>query len=281
MASPRILVTGATGRTGGQLAKRLIELGHSPRLSSRSGTAGRPGAECVRLDWMDESSFGPAVAGIDGVYLVSGMTLDPYPAMKAFIERAVHAGVRRFVLLSASALPEGGPAMGMVHQYLRERVAEWTVLQPSWFMQNFLAQHAQGIRDAGLIYSATGNGRVPFIDTDDIAEAALRSLMDEKPHNRAYVLTGPQVLTYGEAAEIIGRARGKPVHHMALSREELIERFAQGGIPRHYAEMLAIMDEAIAQGAEDRVTENVQLLTGRAARDFKSFAEANAGVWRT
>ncbi len=280
MTRVRFLVTGGTGRTGAQLAKRLVESGHPVRMASRSGKAGLRDAESVRLDWTDETTFASAVTGIDRVYLLSGMTEDPYPAMKRFIDRAMETGARRFVLLSASMLAEGGPAMGMVHRYLRERAAEWAVLQPSWFMQNFLGQHLAGIQDEAAIYSATGDGRVPFIDTDDIAESAFRTLTDEVPHNRAYVLTGPEALTYGDVAAIIGRARGRPVHHRAVTGEELAERLHGLGISRAYAEMLAAMDAAIARGAEDRVTESVELLTGRPARDFKSFAEANASAWR-
>jgi ergot alkaloid biosynthesis protein len=279
MALPRILVTGASGNTGAQIAKRLIELGYAPRLASRSGKVTND-AETVRLDWTDEDTFATAVAAIDRVYLVSGMMADPYLAMKTLIDRAMHQGARRFVLLSSSMLPEGGPAMGMVHRYLHEHAPEWAVLQPSWFMQNFTGQHAASIREEGIIYSATGGGCVPFVDTQDIAEVGVHALIDEQPHNRAYVLTGPRVLSYEEVAEIIGKVRGRPVRHRGLTGEELAQRWRGFGMPREYAEMLAAMDVAIAAGAENRITDAVYSVTGRRARNFESFAEANAHVWR-
>jgi ergot alkaloid biosynthesis protein len=281
MSKPRILVTGGTGKTGGRVVRRLRELGWPVRVASRSGSAPE-GVEAVRFDWTRPEGHAQALAGVERVYLVAPVgESDPFPIMEAFIERARKAGVRRFVLLSASSLPEGGPAMGGVHRLLRETAPEWTVLRPSWFMQNFSeGQHQVTLRDEGAVYSATGEGRVPFIDADDIAEVGVRALIDASAHNTAHLLTGPRALSYGEAAGIIGAALGRPLRHIPLSEEELTERWSRLGLRRDYAALLAAMDGAIARGAEDRTTATVEQVTGRPPRDLVDFARDAVTAWR-
>lgn len=281
MSASRILITGGTGKTGGRIVQRLRELGHPVRIANRSGK-GPEGVETVSLDWTSPEDHARVLQGVDRVYLMApGGESNPYPPMAAFIDRALGAGVRRFVLLSASSIPEGGPAMGRVHQLLREAAPEWTVLRPSWFMQNFSeGQHRATLRDEGVLYSATGEGRVPFIDAGDIAETAVRALIDPSAHNTDHVLTGPQALTYGEAAELIGAALGRPIRHVHLSREALIERWRQQGLPLDYAAMLADMDVAISQGAEDRTTPAVERVTGRPPRSLADFARASVPAWQ-
>jgi ergot alkaloid biosynthesis protein len=268
-----VLVTGGTGKTGGRVARRLAEAGYPVRIGSRSAE--------VPFDWLDPTTHDGALAGVDRVYLVSPPVDDPYPVMAAFVRRAMERGVRRFVLLSASSLPEGGPMMGAVHRFLRETAPEWAVLRPTWFMQNFSeGPHAATIREEGRIYSATGEGRVPFVDAADIAEVAYRALTDERAHNTDHVITGSRALTYAEAADAIGEAVGRPVVHGNLSESELAEHWVRNGLPQEYAGILAAMDTAIAGGSENRVTDTVLRVTGRAPKDFTEFARESAGSWR-
>ncbi|MET0406200.1 MAG: NAD(P)H-binding protein, partial [Cystobacter sp.] len=107
MSGPRILVTGGTGKVGRHLVRRLVELGGTVRLASRLGSAPE-GVEAARFDWNDAAGHARAVEGVERVYLVAPVGVpDPLPLMTAIIERALAAGVRRFVLQSASSLPEG------------------------------------------------------------------------------------------------------------------------------------------------------------------------------
>ncbi|WP_437674507.1 ergot alkaloid biosynthesis protein [Sorangium sp. So ce131] len=281
MDQPTILVTGGTGKTGRRIVQRLAQLGHPVRLASRSGQAAQ-GAGAARFDWNDAATHGPALAGVGRVYLVAPVGApDPYPVMAEFIDRALKSGVRRFVLLSASSLPEGGPAMGAVHHLLRQVAPEWAVLRPTWFMQNFSEQqHRATIRDEGRIYSATGRGRVPFVDADDIAEVGVRALADERAHDTDHVITGPEVLSYGQVADVIAEVLGRPVRHVDLSEDALAERYAGLGMEPAYARLLASMDTAIAGGSEDRTTDTVARVTGRPPRSFKEFVRAAAAAWQ-
>ncbi|GGR70397.1 hypothetical protein GCM10010269_06650 [Streptomyces humidus] len=194
--------------------------------------------------------------------------------MLPFLHQARTAGVRRAVLLSSSAIPEGGPAVGTVHQALPDLWEEWAVLRPSWFMQNFTGTHAhaRSIRDEGIIRTATASGRVGFVDAEDIAAVAVRALTDEQAPNTDLVLTGPETLGYDDVAAIITEVTGRPVVHHRLTYEQMRDHLTTQ-VPAEFAAMLAGMDRAIAEGAEDRITDTVQRLTGRPPCTLRALLE--------
>ncbi|MBT2415916.1 NAD(P)H-binding protein [Streptomyces sp. ISL-12] len=273
-ATGTTLVIGATGTTGGRVVARLVAGGHRVRAASRRA-APVPGADPVRFDWYDAATHDAAVTGTDRVYLVPPVG-DPDPAavMLPFLERARAAGVCRAVLLSSSAVEAGGPAVGEVHRALPGLIEQWAVLRPSWFMQNFTGDHAHAasIRADGTILTATGSGRVGFVDADDIAAVAVHALTDERVPGSDLVLTGPRALSHDEVAAVLTEVTGRPVTHRRLTYEEQRERLAPLTTPE-FAALLAGMDRAIAEGAEDRVTDTVRRVTGRAPRDLRTVVE--------
>ncbi|MFF8724863.1 NmrA family NAD(P)-binding protein [Streptomyces sp. NPDC015171] len=283
-ATGTTLVIGATGTTGSRTAAALLAAGHRVSAASRRATP-LPGARAVRFDWYDPAGFGAALAGADRVYLVPPVG-DPDPAavMLPFLRQARAAGVRRAVLLGSSAVPEGGPGVGAVHRALPGLFDQWAVLRPSWFMQNFTGTHAhaRSIRDEGVVLSATGTGRIGFVDADDIAAVAARALTDDRAPGTDLVLTGPETLGYDDIAAVVSEVTGRPVVHRRLTYAQMRDRLA-ASVPREFAAMLAGMDRAIAEGAEDRTTDTVQRLTGRPPRGFREVAErelSRAGVAR-
>ncbi|MFD7487546.1 NmrA family NAD(P)-binding protein [Streptomyces mirabilis] len=268
------LVIGATGTTGSRVVAGLIAEGHRVKAAGRSATPVE-GAEAVRFDWNEPATFGAALDGVDRVYLIPPIgSSDPAAVMLPFLRLARSAGVHRAVLLSSSAIPAGGPAVGQVHQALPGLFEQWAVLRPSWFMQNFagFTPHARSIREDGVILTATGDGRVGFVDAEDIAAVAVRALTDEQAPDADLILTGPQALSYDDVAAIITEVGGRPVVHRHLTFDQLRDRWA-AEIPLEFATMLAGMDRAIADGAEDRTSDTVQRLTGRPPGTFRAFAE--------
>jgi ergot alkaloid biosynthesis protein len=271
---PKILLTGGTGTTATAIARRLATRDHRVRLASRHAP-GDGTHQHVTFDWTDASTHAPALAGIERLYLVPPpAVLDPVPLMEPFIELALSNGVRRIVLLSASIIPEGSPGVGTVHALLRERVPEWTVLRPSWFMQNFTGSHymAEDAR-AGFLMTSTGEGRVAFVDVEDIAEVAARALLDEEPHNTGHVVTGPVAHTYTEVASILSQVSGRTIAHRHVSPAEVKARMVASGVPDEFAQILTSLEALIRDGAENRVTQTVQEVTGRPPSSLQEFAE--------
>ena len=273
MSGP-VLVTGGTGKTGRSLVAQLQRAGVPYRAASRH--------DAFPFDWDHPVTWDAALEDMASVYLVAPPTVgNPYALMLDFIASAKRKGVRRFVLLSMSSLPAGGPAHGQVHQWLKDNSDDWTVLCPTAFMQNFSAgPYLATIREEDQIYSNTGMGRVAFIDVNDIAAAALAVLTAPMPLNREFVLTGDEPISYDRVAELISRACGRRISHTHVSTEAMAERYIKRGLPEATARFLAFGYEWIAAGGEDRTTDVVRTLSGRPPTTFQTFAEANAEVWR-
>jgi uncharacterized protein YbjT (DUF2867 family) len=208
---------------------------------------------------------------VRGIYLVAPVGVaDPAPRVAPFLGTARERGVRRVVLLSSSAVPEGAPGLGELHRMVCAAVPSPTVLRPSWFMQNFLGDHphARSARVDGEIVTATGSGRAAFVDAGDIAAVAARALADEEPH------VGEYALSYADVAAMLSGVVGRSVRHRAVSVAELTERFVDAGYGADFAAALAALDGAIARGAEDRTTSAVQDVTGRPPRSFREVLAA-------
>jgi uncharacterized protein YbjT (DUF2867 family) len=268
----KILVLGATGNTGGALTRLLQAKDARVRSAARGDIASS--SDHVRFDWSDAESFGPALAGVERLYLVAPVGVaEPIALVKPFLEQALEGGLRRAVLLSSSAVNPGDPGLGQIDRFVRSAMPEWATLRPSWFMQNFVGNHplAEGIRSRGEIVTATGNGRIPFIDARDIARSAAALLETNEPVHSDYVLTGPEALSYGDAAALVGEAVGRPIRHVDVSARVLAARMIASGLDSDFAHGLAALDNDIRAGRQANVTDTVVRLTGSAPRRFRDF----------
>lgn len=271
-----ILVTGATGKTGQALVNQLTDKGVKVRRATRNPRV----AEDVLFDWHNPSTFDPALEDVDGVYLVAPTdTIEPLKPMQPFLEKATPR--RRLVLLSSSSLPKGGDMMGAIHAWLAENSEDYGVLRPSWFMQNFLTQHLAGIRQDKAVFSATGDGRIGFIDVNDIAAVAASMFSHkEKLEGAEPVLTGPTTLSYDDVAQHLTDVSGQKISHVRLTVAELAKRYEGFGLPASYAMTLAALDDNISKGTEDRITDQVYHWTKRRPNDLGSLLAAHAEILR-
>ncbi|RAL15197.1 festuclavine dehydrogenase easG [Aspergillus homomorphus CBS 101889] len=286
-----ILLLGGRGKTSSRIAKLLQGINAPFLVASRSTDPAYPHKQ-AHFDWLNEQTYespfttaaAAGMAPISTVYLVPPPVFDLAPPMLRFIDFARPRGVRRFVLLSASTIDLGGPAMGQVHEYLAKLGGgiEYGVLRPTWFMENFSTrgepQH-QSITADNTVYSATGSGKIPFVSADDIARVAFRALTDAVPHNSDHVILGPELLSYEQVAGVLSSHLGRKITHTDLSEAEYAKRLEATGMPPDDATMLAGMETMIKEGAEERLNDVVQQVTGAGPMSFDQFVAREKDCW--
>jgi uncharacterized protein YbjT (DUF2867 family) len=223
----RVLVLGATGKTGSRVAERLSAHGVSVRTAARSGAD-------VHFDWDNPATWEEALGGATGLYLVSPVLRIDFAGLVAqFLDQAERAGVRHVTYLSAYGM-EHAPAEVALRAVELDLAARSsltsTVIRPAWFMEDFSETFLQPVNDE--ITVPAGDGAEAFVSVEDIASVAAVTLTDPEQHaGRAYAPTGPQALTMDEAAQLVSAAAGRAITYRDTDREEWIAAMVSTGIP--------------------------------------------------
>jgi uncharacterized protein YbjT (DUF2867 family) len=272
----RILVLGATGKTGSRVARKLTDLGISIR------TAARKGAD-IRFDWNEPSTFAPALRGVSGVYLVSPvMRVDFADVVSQFLDEAEGAGVKHVTYLSAYGVEHAPPevALRAVELDVASRKSlSHSIVRPAWFMQNFSETFLKPVNDEIVV--PCGTGVEAFVDAEDIASVAAFTLSDPVRHSgRAYAPTGLEALTFEKAARLISTAVGRRISYRDVDRDTWIKAMTAAGVPSEYGDVLRALTETIAIGHGSRPNDDVLTVTGTPPIPLKDFAARTASELR-
>ena len=269
------LVLGATGKTGSRVANRLLSRDLPVRTAARSGAD-------AHFDWDDPRTYAPALHGVSRVYLLGPVMRTHFAdQVSAFLDQAEASGARHITYLSAygtgSAPPE--TAMRRVELDLLARPGlTHAILRPAWFMQNFSETFLQPID--GAIVVPAGGGAEAFVDAGDIAAVASATLADPQAHAGAqYALTGPDALTFAEAAKIISAVSGQVIDYTDIDRDEWVAAAVAGGVPAEYGAVLRKLTETVASGRGSRPSNDIEKVTGAPPASFADFARRTAAAW--
>ncbi|HEX8497421.1 MAG TPA: NAD(P)H-binding protein [Actinomycetales bacterium] len=276
------LVLGGTGKTGRRVLDQLVAAGHTGRAGSRSPGPASPGIEPIPFDWADPTTHGPALDGVEAVYVVPpALSLEHADTIAGLGRLALEAGVSRSVLLSARGVDRGPDnALRRSELALTATGVPTGIVRPSWFDQNFTESiFAPGIRGEGVVVAPTGEGIHAFIDAADIAAVAVALLTGAAPLG-AYDVSGPAALTFAEAADVLTAHVGRAVKHVDLPASDWVAGATQNGLPAEYAGMLAMLFTLIRDGHDAEVSDGVQRALGRPATSFEEWAAREAGSLR-
>ena len=268
-----ILVIGATGKVGSRIVAKLTALGQPVRAASRRTSPA--------FDWEDQSTWAPALAGAETVFVafVPDLAAKGAPeAIQKFTEVATEAGVKRIVLLSGRGEHNAQRSEAIV----QASGLNWTIVRASWFNQNFSEGVLLDTVLEGYVALPAHDRKEPFIDVDDIADVAVAALIDTRHNGEIYEVTGPRLLTFADAVAEIAAASGRPVAYSHISLEE----FHAALLPElglDYADFLHDLCEEVFDGRNESVADGVQRALGREPRDFRDYAAeiAASGVWGT
>ncbi len=269
-ATGPIGVTGATGRLGGRVARRLAATGHAQRLLVRDPARAPqlPGASAVRAAFDEREQVRAALAGVPTVLMVSASeTPDRVARHTAFVDAAAAAGVTHLVYVSFyGAAPDATFTLARDH-YATERHIRGTGMRFTFLRDNLYADFFPAMAGPdGAIRGPAGDGRVAAVAQDDIADAAAAVLRDPAPHAGAtYSLTGPEALSLDDAAAILSAELGRPVRYHPETVEEAYASRAVYEAPSWQVDAWVSTYTAIANGELAGVTGDVPRLTGHPA----------------
>lgn len=282
--STKILVIGASSKTGVELVRLLTEGGESVKAASRTPLTGLPaGAEHVAFDYDSTDTWGGALADVNRVYVVARPAdLEADQVVNPFVDKAVEAGVTRVVLLTALGVDASDDIpLRKAELHLISKGIEHVILRPTWFDQNFSSGFiGDSIRAAGGFYLPADDARVGFIDARDIAAVAAKVLTEDGHAGQIYSLTGAKALTHTDAASIISDASGKEVTYTSVPEEDARKGLLDQGWPAPAAEYMIMLFQSLRAGAAANTTDAVQQLLGRNPISFEQFAQDNADSWR-
>lgn len=276
-----ILVTGATGKVGQALVKKLTTAGATFRVGARAPEK-ISGADAVLFDLDRPETFGPALQGVDKLFLLSSGGTGREAAV---VDAAKKAGVSHIVKLSVWDAEKNGFEFGRIHREIEKRIeasgVSWTFLRPNSFMQNFVDSHGPAIRSQGAFYPYGHQAKMSVIDARDIGAVAAKVLTEDGHAGKAYQLSGPESLSNQDMAEKLTKAIGKPVKFVDLPDTEYVKALVGAGLPQPYAEGLADISRYFSTtGAAAPVTPDVERVTGRKPIPFDQFARDYAAAWK-
>ncbi|MEU5320955.1 NAD(P)H-binding protein [Streptomyces sp. NPDC021056] len=280
-----IVVTGATGNVGRELVRTLAADGTRVTATSRRIADGDvpQGVRAWPADLADAESLRAVLDGADALFLHDGGLSAHLLDVPHLMDVAKAGGVRRVVLLSSLGVvtrPESVSHGGIgraIDQAVRQSGLEWTILRPNGFHSNAFAW-AESVRAQRTVAAPFGDVGLPTVDPADIAAVAAVALREGGHAGLAYELTGPVPVTPRQQAAALGTALGEPVRFVELGRDEA------------RTHLLRFMPEPVADTtldvlgsptpAEQRVSPDIERVTGRAPGTFADWARRNAAAFR-
>jgi len=284
MSKP-ILVTGATGTIGRDVARQLSGKGVAVRAGVRDQAKAKkelPDIALVPFDFENEKMFSAALEGVEKVFLLPPLLPNQLELMNRFVDAAKRAGVGHIVKLSAIGIddetqPTAIKWHGASERHIRESGVAFTFLRPNSFMQNFITYFPPR---NGAIYLPWGNGTASFVDTRDIANVAAKALTSDGHEGKIYTLTGPATLGIAEVALILSEVAGREFKYVDVPEAAARDGMLQAGVPPWQAELVLELHAINKQNRWSAVTSDVEKVTGTPPTDFAQFARDHADKFR-
>lgn len=287
--NPPILVTGATDTIGSHLIQHLTVRQVPVRVfvpdlaSAESFHA--PSVEIATGDLRDPSTIRNALHGIEKVFLFSRPAPDQVALQGNVVRVAQEMGVCHIVKVSAlGTRPDSPLHLARWHAETEDQIREadlsFTFLHPHLLMQRFFDFVSTIARDDAF-QAPLGDAAVSMVDARDVAEVAAAVLQSADLHaGQTYVITGPEPVSYADAAEALSTALGRPIRYVDVPFDAYRRMLIEADLPEWLADDLTALHRILRAGHGAQVSPVVRDLTGQRGRSFGEFAQDYADTFR-
>ncbi len=267
--SSTVLVAGATGFLGCEICRQLSEKNIKVKGLVRTTSDANKvtqlkelGVEIVEGDLKDKPSLENALHGVSAIISTVSSTLSRQEGdsiqtvddegQNNLIAAAIGANIKQFVYVSFCGMPGQFPlqiAKRKVEKHLAESGLNYTILQPTYFMDVWLSP-ALGFdypNTKATIYGE-GKNRVSWIAIEDVASFAVASLDNPAAKNRIIEVGGPEALSPIEVVNIFETNKGKKFELEFVAEETM--RAQKDGAQDPLSESFAALMLGVASGSE-------------------------------
>ena len=276
-----ILVTGATGKNGVEILKRLSGRKERIRAMVRNQSeimSATPnwGLEFVEADFDDTASLRRALSGVQRAFLVTNSSDRVEERQLRFVSLARESGVKHIVYLSQLHASSESPLRFLryhaaVEEAVRTSGMSYTNLRPNLYMQALL-MIGESIGSEGRFFAPAGDARVSVVDVRDIAAMAVAALTQTGHEGKTYDITGPEALTHAQMAAELSQALHRPVTFVDLPEQQFREALRGFHMPDWQADGLIEDYAHYRRGEAADISSAVKEVAGEDPRPFAVFA---------
>jgi uncharacterized protein YbjT (DUF2867 family) len=244
------------------------------------------GVEVVVGDLLDPVSVLKALAGVDKLYLLNGVSADELTqgliayglAKKLKLQHVVYHSV--FKAEQFKDVPHFASKV-VIESALRQFDVPYTIIRPNYFIQNDLTLK-EALTGPGIYPMPLGTPGISVVDIRDIAEAAAIALTTDGHLGKSYNLNGPALLSGSGAAFIWSKVLHKEIRYTGEAMDQFEEQMRQKA-PSWMAYDFRMMFQGYLErgfAAEEGDIEIVTKLLGHAPRRYEDFAQETARIWQ-
>ena len=292
------LVTGAGGGIGGvsrSIVEQLMAVGSGVRAmvhreDARAEALRAIGAQVVVGDLTEPGDVVAALRGVRRMFF--SMSVSPsYLNATAIVCAAARANGGLDAIVNMSQMTVSQMTLTSTEEsnqhrlhWLAEQVMDWsglavTHVRPTVFIDNPLLTflNAESVRERHVLTLPFGRGRTSPIAASDVARVVTELLLHPQRHrSHVYELTGPEVLDIDGLAQSYSRALQYPVTAQDMALEQWRQDVLAGaGLPPHVEQHIATMARLHRDGRYDRLTDDVERVTGQPAMTVESYIAQN------
>ena len=274
------LITGATGRTGGEAARELLRRGlpvralvRNPEKAAALATAG---IELAKGDAGDADAVRAALKGVSKIAIILPNGEQQLSLEKQLSELAAQAGVRHIVKISSMESSPG--AHNPVHrahweseQHIRAKGIPWTMVRPSFYLQNFLGS-AASVKAEGKFYFPFGeDGAAVMTDARDAGVFVAHVMATTGHENRSYDITSNDAPSFAQVGELFTQVLGRQIRYVPqdpVAYKAFLGKFVTS---RWHLDAVCDIFAEIAAGYVAQPTKTFALIMGREPKSLREF----------
>jgi uncharacterized protein YbjT (DUF2867 family) len=280
-----VFITGASGNIGQYVVHLLNHQSIPIRIGSRSGQfqLSSPHVQNVVFDFNDSSTYASAITGCGTLFLLRPPAIaNTKRTLTPFIDVAYASGVNHIVFVSVTGADTNVLVPHhAVEMHLKASGRSFTILRPGFFAQNLGDAYRKDITEDNRIFLPSGYGRVTFVDTRDIAEISVASLVSPERHRKKeYTLVGREALTFSQVADLLSEQLGRLVRYQPASIWDYWRHLQKRGMPTVQIVVQTVLHVGIRFGQADIHDDTLTQLLHRSPRTMAEYIRDHAMLWQ-